>query len=115
MTDHTDIMVATHQGLFYRPDAKKHMTDREWCEWYIEQTRGRIETKKARKERTCKICGHPIFSGLHYLAIFYGDGLGSLKFPDVIHDSLECLKDYTMKRKTKFNEQGFDPITKEYK
>jgi len=115
MTDHTDIMVANHQGLFYRPDAKQHMTDREWCQWYINQTGGRIETKKARKERTCKICGHPIYPGLHYLAIFYGNGLGSLKFPDTIHDSLECLKDYTMKRKARFDEQGYDPITKEYR
>ena len=85
MTDHTDVIVAVRQGTYYRPDAKQHMTDTEYCGWYLKQTGGRIETKKARKEHNCNSCTHPIFPGFAYLAIYYGKGLGSLKFPDNIH------------------------------
>lgn len=104
MTNSTDMGVAVRQGKYYRPDAKAYMTDTEYAYWYIEQTGGRIEVKKARKEHDCKACQHPIFLGSHYLAIFYGMGLGSLKFPDRIHNW--CLKDYADKRKTKLEEVG---------
>lgn len=102
MADHTDIMVSVRQGTYYRPDTKAYMTDTEYAYWYIEQTSGRIEVKKARKEHACQVCQHPIFPGFHYLAVFYGMGLGSLKFPDRIHTW--CLKDYTDKRKEKFQD-----------
>ena len=102
MTDHTDIMVAIRQGSYYRLDAKRYMFDTEYCQWYLPRTGGRVETKKARKEHNCNCCTHPIFPGSAYLAIFYGKGLGSLKFPDNIHTW--CLKDYTDKRKMKLEE-----------
>ena len=98
------VMVAVRQGSYWRPDAKQYMTDTEWCEWYLKQTGGRVETKKARKIHDCNACPRLIFPGSQYYAIFYGKGLGSLKFPDRIHTW--CLKDYTDKRKAKLRDIG---------
>ena len=99
MADHTDIMVSVRQGSYYLPDVKQYMTDEEYAVWYVNHSGGRIEVKKARKEHTCNICELPILKGTEYYAIFYGGGLGGLKFPDKVHKIRDCIKEYADKRK----------------
>lgn len=103
MTDHTDIMVTTRQGIYYRPDAKQHMDDTEYCLWWLRQYGWIPETKTARKRHYCHVCLLPILPKQQYYSIVIGGGgLGSLKFPGRIHKNAECLKAYTDKRKENY-------------
>ena len=44
---------------------------------------------KARKPYKCYSCGDPIEPGEYHYCVYYGMGLGSLKFPDRVHQG--CL------------------------
>lgn len=46
----------------------------------------RAELRRARKDHTCSECGQLIPRGTMYYCIYYGKGLGSLKFPDRAHE-----------------------------
>jgi hypothetical protein len=56
------------------------------------------ELVKARKTYNCHACGLPIETREeHYCIYIGGGGLGSLKFPDRIHQ--KCINDYSNRRR----------------
>lgn len=108
MVDRTAIMVAVHQGKYWREDAQAHMTDYEYKDWLLKhrdaprsiiRQDGYIATlTKARKLHWCAVDGMPIHKGTHYYSIVIGGGgLGSLKHPDRV--CYECVYKFFKRRK----------------
>lgn len=98
MTDSIDIGVAVRQGVYWREDAQAYLSDFDYHEWlrknYIRIIKGSYKASvlKARKDFDCLVCPLKIRAKEHYYSIVYGNGLGSLKFPDRVH--MHCLEKY---------------------